>query len=658
MMKKVLILIALFTSFPSFSTGTEELTEMLSPQYWNRRLIQNLDDPISADEYHVAYQVYLKAPNLSPVILKRAYLCLSQYIKMVGEDATSQDYKIAYNLCSELCNTLTESQDKKLYAFEGAKYLEILIQKEEEGVSQNHYRDLSRFYFTLYLIEQNPSYLENYNASFDLYCEMAGENFSLEDYLQSIVIYNLLISNSQSSEEIIEISKKILKISEKMLSKEREMSKQNYLYLAICLFTGARCLEKEDPNKFLYYSKASECFAKGGTSDQQNYITQILALTGAGENACEKDKNRFFEDAAKIADIFLKNNWLAENSALLIGVYENAKSHATEKKKIQEYQKKLRGLYKTTGISRIHKIGDKFIAITQNDSGEMLKSSPLQVKITPDLPEDGEDTQSQISPEKISIQGKDSLAESGESQKAAREEYDVSKQVAEAIISQVAKEEITKSEFDILSQLSATKISSQEEELEQKAVVEDGGAKFQEAAGTAQQPLKKAERKKKKSLAKATLRKEATLRKACVSTSIESSGEYITVDPTIRMCISKAYEAPQDQKDIFTLLNDMDTCKGEKVTDGRIFKYMQRLKYLLSGEERETREGHLFNILGIHFGYAPAHGSRGGEWDKGMIKRFVNFSKNIRTIFEAIINERSQPISPQIHQLACEKKEG
>jgi hypothetical protein len=109
------------------------------------------------------------------------------------------------------------------------------------------------------------------------------------------------------------------------------------------------------------------------------------------------------------------------------------------------------------------------------------------------------------------------------------------------------------------------------------------------------------------------------------------------IDPKLYLSVQKAYKEEKDQNPVFALLDEMEELKGKKVTDMNAGRYLSRLKFFLGGDERETREGPLFKILGIHFGYALAHGSRGGEWDAKMIHKLVNFSKNIRAIFESIV---------------------
>ncbi len=378
--------------------------------------------------------------------------------------------------------------------------------------------------------------------------------------------------------------------------------------MASSLALVAADLAPEDPKKLGYYKKACTYFQKFPPTSIPSFATQIIAYSVTAKLSGEK---KYFDRAVEMASTFLNDHKsdiskIKEAGFLLIAAYENAKKFESNADKNSGYEKKLKSLYETIGIDKTYQVGDRLVGIPQAQLAKMRARAPLNVEIIAESQEDDILVPAELS----KTQKKNQRKRQKEKEKKARDKVEKEGAIVPAEIPL---------ETQVLESLEVSESIESEDEEE---------ATMEEAIPVAPK-LTKPEKKQLQLLEETKIRKES-------SRPVSETKTSITINPEMRFKIFTAYQEPQDRNKILRLLETIENFKDEKVTDIKVDGYLNKLKHLLAGEKVDSTK---FSILGIHFSYHSAHGNRGGEWDKGMINRFVNFGKNLKTVFKAIMQE-------------------
>ena len=109
------------------------------------------------------------------------------------------------------------------------------------------------------------------------------------------------------------------------------------------------------------------------------------------------------------------------------------------------------------------------------------------------------------------------------------------------------------------------------------------------------------------------------------------------------MNVQKSYQPHEEQARVRSVLQDILDLKDlHTVKEDVVIRYLNRIMFLLGGKERTSREGPLLTILDERFGYAPAHGSKNGDWSHGRIRSFVDFATRLMAQLDIILENNSE----------------
>jgi hypothetical protein len=112
------------------------------------------------------------------------------------------------------------------------------------------------------------------------------------------------------------------------------------------------------------------------------------------------------------------------------------------------------------------------------------------------------------------------------------------------------------------------------------------------------------------------------------------------VSPLMVAQITKAYANPLKKKQALDILDEIIELKSlNTIKEDKVMKHLNKIEQylLIQSFDKESDR----SILGHSFDFHSAHGSRGGDWDKGMIHRLVRFARDIKITFETIMNQKA-----------------
>ncbi len=606
---------------PSLGDMSKKLEEMAQEQ--DKVLLEKgryatLEDYSSALSSNLVILERLVNPD--HMRIKKTMLLMEHIIKLKKEEAEARDYKQVIKLYSRYIPYL---ENPAKYEEKIALSLELLLEKNGFYVSlYEDYEVIINFYGrSLKNTTHGTAKADIFEKQISLskaYFEKAGQNPHTTIYESAAMAYHGVAVYSRSLDRAAHCAQESIRMWENYLSRtDQHLRVNKYNMISLAYLIKSKRLT-ENLEELSCYENAFEYFEnipQKADQEHKHLLKDIIfAYAKASMLVDQKQKKRqFIQRSIDLSQIILKKDPSKEAVNNVIFAYERAKDYETDLVKKREYAKTLQTLYTRLSIAQIFSVGNAVISFTQAELDQIKTIAPLEVTLSPDEEDEAPVEQTPEGPSKSQIKRQKEKARKADRNPLEKPLEEESKM--------------------------STQEQPQELELEQDTSLLD------EPANAEQPPIQgsleptpcvkltKPEKKQQKLLSETAQRKAQAPETMPTQTPLS-----ITIDPKTKMSIFKAYESTEERQKIFGLFHDIEACKGRKLTDTDVEKYMKKMAFFFNGEKlRDTKEGPLYQIFNLHFGYAPAHGSRGGEWDKKMIKRFVNFGKNIQTIFEAIM---------------------